>query len=97
MCFIVAAVCDFCKKKESELYQKEVGKMLNDLILSYLVFFSQAGVWRLFGESPKLSFTLKEISNFLFSSSGSLLFVILPSGGSSALREIIKLILVHWV
>lgn len=29
-----AAVCDFCKKKESELYQKEVGK-----IISYPVFF----------------------------------------------------------
>lgn len=25
--FISAAVCDFCKKKESELYQKEVNKL----------------------------------------------------------------------
>lgn len=24
MCIFAAAVCDFCKKKESELYQKEV-------------------------------------------------------------------------
>lgn len=27
MCVIAAAVCDFCKKKESELYQKEVSRM----------------------------------------------------------------------
>lgn len=33
LCVIAAAVCDFCKKKESELYQKEVGKMTSDLIL----------------------------------------------------------------
>lgn len=30
-----AAVCDFCRKKESELYQKEVSK-----IISYPVFFT---------------------------------------------------------
>lgn len=24
VCVIAAAVCDFCKRKESELYQKEV-------------------------------------------------------------------------
>lgn len=33
LCVIAAAVCDFCKKKESELYQKEVGEMPDDSIL----------------------------------------------------------------
>lgn len=33
LCVVAAAVCDFCKKKESELYQKEVGKMTADSIL----------------------------------------------------------------
>lgn len=32
-CVFAAALCDFCKKKESELYQKEVGNMTDDFIL----------------------------------------------------------------
>lgn len=37
-----AAVCDFCKKRESELYQKEVGSVFLCLNLGKLVFISEA-------------------------------------------------------
>lgn len=43
LCVIAAAVCDFCKKKESELYQKEVGKTTDDIILSFVDFFHNKG------------------------------------------------------
>lgn len=39
MFVIAAAVCDFCKKKESELYQKEVGDMTS--YLNMLVFLTE--------------------------------------------------------
>lgn len=38
MFVIAAAVCDFCKKKESELYQKEVGDMTS--YFNMLVFLT---------------------------------------------------------
>lgn len=34
--YLTAAVCDFCKKKESELYQKEVGSMFKNCVKVFL-------------------------------------------------------------
>lgn len=56
-----AAVCDFCKKKESELYQKEVGK-----IISYPVFFfsTNSEMFEISETPPNLScdFSCKDLS-----------------------------------
>lgn len=43
MFVIAAAVCDFCKKKESELYQKEVGEMTS--YFNLLVFLTNRAVF----------------------------------------------------
>lgn len=71
MFVIAAAVCDFCKKKESELYQKEVGDMTS--YLNMLVFLTEPCLF-----DSRLCFK----KCLILSHGCPVLIIILPFGGS---------------
>lgn len=50
-----AAVCDFCKKRESELYQKEVGKLISYPVVFFVFFFTNSEMFEISKTPPNLS------------------------------------------